>query len=173
VERAAPPWFYRGSTLRALADYLTDRSRTQSQTNSSPDRLYVTRSDAAWRRVANEDAVRDLLHAEGFTTIACGKLSVVEQIKLFSRATHVVGAHGAGLANMMFCQPGSAVIEFATPDPHHHWRCYRNLAHALDLRYGLVSAESTAPADAGFEERRDADFVVDLDNLHEAVTRLN
>jgi capsular polysaccharide biosynthesis protein len=123
--------------------------------------------------VANEGEVERLLHEEGFTTVSSGSLSVAEQILLFSQATHVVGAHGAGLANMVFCRPGARVIEFVTDDPHAHWRCYYNLASAMGLQYALVCAGTTASAEASFEERRDADLVVDPDILKQAVTAMN
>ena len=49
-----------------------------------------------------------------------GKLSVKEQFDLFRSATTIIGAHGGGLANLLYTLPGSScadrpkVLEFAT-----------------------------------------------------------
>jgi len=40
-----------------------------------------------------------------------GTMSVLEQIELFSNADVVIGTHGAGLANILFCKPNTKVIE--------------------------------------------------------------
>ena len=38
--------------------------------------------------------------------------SLRDQMALFSQADIIIGPHGAGLANMMWCQDGTSVIEF-------------------------------------------------------------
>ena len=57
-------------------------------------------------------------------------------IELFSRAAIVLGVHGGALANIVFCAPGTQIIElgFATPQSWH----YAHAAQALDLSYTLV-----------------------------------
>ena len=59
--------------------------------------------------------------------------SLDDDIRLFHRARVVVGVHGAGLTNMLFCAPGAAVVELGVTEP-----CcgmYRHMARALGLRY--------------------------------------
>ena len=170
VERTAPPWGYRPGLMRSVANYMVSQCvSTEGEDSSLAARIYVTRADAAWRRVANESEIRNLLEEQGFVTVTCTALSVAEQVRIFSRATHVVGAHGAGLANMIFARAGARVLEFATTDSHAHWHCYYNLAHAMGHRYGLVCSESTAGLAAGFAERRDSDLYVDPVRLLEAL----
>ena len=48
---------------------------------------------------------------------------------MFRDAAVVVGVHGGGLANMLFCQPRTVVIELAMPEPM--YVMYRYLAAAL------------------------------------------
>jgi capsular polysaccharide biosynthesis protein len=38
--------------------------------------------------------------------------------ELFASAAAVVGTHGAGLANVVVCPPGTAVLELALPEEH-------------------------------------------------------
>lgn len=61
------------------------------------------------------------------------------QVRLFASSTLVIGLHGAGLSNLMFSPPGSAVVELGAWGPHDDGRgpppCFPNLAHRLGLRY--------------------------------------
>jgi hypothetical protein len=52
---------------------------------------------------------------------------------MFAAADIVVGVHGAGLANILFCKPAAFVIELAVPQQHNHYYAY--LAAAMQLRY--------------------------------------
>ncbi|MEQ8463056.1 glycosyltransferase family 61 protein [Coleofasciculus sp. E1-EBD-02] len=82
-----------------------------------PKRIYISRAKASWRRVVNEDEVLNFLSIHlGFKSIVLESMSVVEQASLFSSAQVVVSAHGAGLANTVFCNPGTKVIEFLSPN---------------------------------------------------------
>ena len=76
-----------------------------------PRRLYVSRSDATRRPLANERAVEAVLRSRGFTVVVPSALSLVEQIRLFKGADVVVGPHGAGMTNIGFCRPGTKVLE--------------------------------------------------------------
>ncbi|KAF4743343.1 hypothetical protein FOZ63_032267, partial [Perkinsus olseni] len=69
-----------------------------------------------------------------------------EAVALFSRAAVVVGVHGAGLSNILFCKEGAAVVElgFANPLVWH----YMYIAEALGLRYERVLLDG-----AGQDER--------------------
>ena len=59
--------------------------------------------------------------------------SIKETIKLFDRAVLVFAPHGAGLFNMIFCRPGTFIIEVLCPD--HPTLSYMRLAHSLGHRY--------------------------------------
>jgi hypothetical protein len=73
------------------------------------------------------------------------KKSLLGEIALFHQAQIVIAPHGAGLANLLFCRPGTTVIEVGFPkwgpqmslDP-----MYYQVATALQLDYWLLMAES-------------------------------
>jgi capsular polysaccharide biosynthesis protein len=75
------------------------------------ERLFVSRRDARVRRLINEAAVEAALAPLGFTTIVPGEMTVREQIRRFSRAAIIVGAHGAAFGNLVFAPPGARVLE--------------------------------------------------------------
>lgn len=74
-------------------------------------RIYVSRADALFRRVTNEQDILPILAKFGFAVVKLEKLSFQEQVALFMHAEAVVLPHGSGLANLVFCAKGTPVIE--------------------------------------------------------------
>ena len=67
---------------------------------------------------------------------------IYEQILLHSSAKVLVGQHGAGLTNMLWMAPGSAVVEILPPMPEDASDIFGNLARALGLHHFIVTQES-------------------------------
>jgi hypothetical protein len=65
--------------------------------------------------------------------------SLAEAAEIFSSALVVVGPHGAGLSNVVFSEPGTAVVEGVCDEPHVNM-CYQFAAHVLGLRYHALSS---------------------------------
>jgi glycosyl transferase family 61 len=79
--------------------------------NTSQNRLFISRADALFRRVLNEDEILPILQEYGFVSVKLEELTFTEQVKLFRDAEAVVLPHGSGLANLVFCSKGTKVIE--------------------------------------------------------------
>lgn len=62
-------------------------------------------------RLSNQAELEKVLSANGFQIVYAEDYSVAQQKELFSKAKIVVGAHGAGLTNMMFAPRNSLLIE--------------------------------------------------------------
>lgn len=104
-------------------------------TGPGGERIYLRRVQGA-RRLANFDDVAPLLENFGFRVLAMESMTLDEQIRTMQRARYIVGEHGAGVANIMFCRPGARVLELfnpVCPQPA-HWV----LASLCDLEYGYV-----------------------------------
>lgn len=77
-----------------------------------PQRIFIARPHDP--RIDGLDGLPDLyshLEAAGFVAVQLETLAPEEQVQLFRDATHVVGAHGAGLSNIVFGNPGLRVLE--------------------------------------------------------------
>lgn len=87
------------------------------------ERIYISRSNAAGRRIVNEEEIVDTLNRYRFKSVVLESLPVERQIQLFASAKAVVAPHGAGLANLAFCSPGTKVIELFSPNhiPTYYW----------------------------------------------------
>ncbi len=130
--REFPEWvinFVRSNFLQKV-----DRLRP-----SSPKRLYISRADALFRRVLNEQEILPVLEEYGFTMVKLEKLSFQQQIILFRDAEAVVLPHGSGLANLVFCAKGIPVIELLPAQVLDHG--YR-LSMAVGLDYFFLSAQA-------------------------------
>ena len=72
------------------------------------EKIFITRTGT--RRVYNQDEIGAVAKEFGFTAVAPEKLSLAEQVALFSRATHIIGPSGAGFGGMLFARPGTQVL---------------------------------------------------------------
>jgi hypothetical protein len=101
--------------------------------------VYSSRAGERSRAVANEarlldalqrafPALRVVVHRRG--------ASAAEAVATFARAAAVVGPHGAGLSHILFCQPGTVVVElvFMHSPPMMFW----HISAALQLRYAMA-----------------------------------
>ena len=99
-------------------------------------KLFIGRGGAEHRALIHEGKIAAMLSERGFESVDCGKMSVKEQANIFGSAEVVVGAHGAALTNLVFCRPGTLVVELFSPayvNP-----CYRDLCVAAGLRHAAV-----------------------------------
>lgn len=130
-----------------LAEAVDDRLSTKPFV--PPGRaILISRADAPKRRLIGEDRILDALAALGLERIAFAPLGVAEQIALMSQARLVVGVHGAGLTNTIYCRPGTAVVEINSPDFIRRCRSFADIAMHRQLNYGLVVADSV-PVEGG------------------------
>lgn len=95
-------------------DFLRKTFLPDGQENSiDRKRIYISRKFS--RRIVNEDDLMDVLSKYGFIKIELETLPVAEQAKLFSSSEAIIAAHGAGLVNLTFCQPGTKILEIFAP----------------------------------------------------------
>ena len=109
--------------------------------SSLPKRIYISRAKASCRRVINEVEVINFLKKFGFEQITLESLSVSEQAALFSSAQVVVAPHGAGLSNVVFCNPGTKVIELFSANYVNV--CFWALSNQVGCEYYYLRGENT------------------------------
>jgi capsular polysaccharide biosynthesis protein len=114
-------------------------------------RLYVSRADAPSRRVENEGEVRTMLEQHGFEVVEGSGMPFAEQMRVFSEADVILGAHGAGLVNS-FAARDATIIEIM--EPGYLNGCYYALADAAGHDYWFLMAESSGASDLHVDVRR-------------------
>jgi hypothetical protein len=99
--------------LTSLTALKTRLMAHASKGSAFPKRLFLTRANASGRRRFNEEQVLAVLAQYGFSSVAPEKLTVAEQIELFSGAELIAGGSGAAFSNLLFCSAGCKAIVFS------------------------------------------------------------
>ena len=120
--------------LQSLREQLGIRAQ-----GDTTGRIFISRRKAAGRHLVNEAEVLGALEALGFKAVVLEELSFPEQAELFRNASIVVGPHGAGLANIVFCRVGTVVVEIVGKFVN---ASFFTLAASLGLKYGLFQGTS-------------------------------
>jgi capsular polysaccharide biosynthesis protein len=152
-----------------ILDYLNgligDPNIEQSQCQNS--RIYIRRGKAKIRRIINEEAVIHKLKHYGFVPVSLENYSVAEQKHIMASAEAVVAPHGSGLTNLVFCKPGTKVIELFPVDllaPE-----YPRLSLLKGIEYYYAFSTGQIKDDWDTAKNRSADILVDLNILEETL----
>ena len=131
---------FHGSLSRTKADFLFRRFTDRIGLWAGPaPRIFIARRGP--RSIVNEREVLRALQPLGFVGCRLETMPLADQVALFHRAECVVGPHGAGLTNLLFCRSGTPVIEIGTP--YRPWACFYEIAHHRGLDYHLHMASPT------------------------------
>ena len=110
---------------KAVDDYIGPfanfvKSRLRIEPGPLDTLTYVRRAARPLGRfIINENAIVRALensaqqHGLKFDAVYLEKLTFDDQVALMSRTKCLVGPHGAGLVNSLFCEPGAGVIEIS------------------------------------------------------------
>ncbi|CAK9008591.1 Uncharacterized protein SCF082_LOCUS9932 [Durusdinium trenchii] len=126
-----------------LGDERPGDSLYSALTGSRRTLLWIQRATATTRRVTNEEpllkAVMEELGPDWtlqiFSDIPPAP-SAGEAFRLFRSADIVLGVHGSGQANVVFCRPNTGIIDINLPEPHSQYTAHNS--YALNFNYRLV-----------------------------------
>ncbi|MDA3883849.1 MAG: glycosyltransferase family 61 protein [Bacteroidales bacterium] len=100
-----------GTELQTVRNYFTARIPAEFLNKTYPDKVYITRKKAKYRKVENEQELISHLIPKGFTVLDFDDLSFWEQVAYMQYAKIFVSIHGAGCSNIIFMPPQSTVVE--------------------------------------------------------------
>jgi Glycosyltransferase 61 len=123
-------------------------------------RIFISRQQPAIRGFTNEAELLERLRPLGVEAYQLERLSLRQQAELFFQAELVIGAHGAGLSNLVFSQT-ARVLEIFNQRVLNH---YRILCHCLGLEYSNLII--------GNQQEKNAWAEVPVAELEAAVKRL-
>jgi len=127
-----------GSVSKYTVKYLRNVSEVETEKVDNK-KVYVVRGNRR-RRIENEKAIVREMEKRGWTVCDGLRMSFEEQVSAMSGAELIVGAHGAGMTNMVFSL-NARVIEIF-PSDHLVPNCYDHLAERCGHEYNwLVSGQ--------------------------------
>jgi len=124
------------------------------------------------RHPSNNEQIAARLADLGFETV--DPVATPNLRQRMAEATHIVGVHGAGLANLVFCAPGTRVLEIMPTEisKYYNRAFYHVLCSSADLPYGAVVGESQRLRLMPYSPQPKAEFEVKLPDLDAGLAAL-
>lgn len=129
-------------------------------------KIYITRKGTKKRILLNEQAIEDSFIRAGFTIVRLEDMQIFEQMAAFRDAKIVIAPHGAGLANIIFSEPGTKIVELIAscyPNP-----CFADVANSAQLDYEMHIFPAT-----GQEHKQRFEWEIPIDYINRLAERLS
>jgi len=152
---------------------ILENVRKAAAAAAAPKRVLVCRGLANSRNLVNRAEMIEALKPLGFVAVQPERLSFDEQALMFAEAEAIVCEFGAAMANVMFCAPGTKVVEIIAEGQHDPWSAH--LAAMLGLEHVALFQRQSEEALAGAPRHaKDSAFAysVDLPKLIETAAAL-
>ena len=125
-----------------LRETFLNKNKTNKDKNKT--KIYIDRGESindyqTKRLISNEEEVKNYLLKNNFTIVKLHEIDFSKQVDIFNNVDCVVGLHGAGLTNLVFCRPKTKVIEFRNKNAG---PMYENLSKKNNLNYFSIICES-------------------------------
>ena len=148
------------SDIQLLKDRFLVKDGTSRQ-----DKIFITRKNR--RKILNETGVREVLEEFNFKVIEDQPRGIMEQIDIFQHASVIVGPHGAAFTNLIWCSPGTRVLEIFNSGyspPYYYYLC-----KILQLEYHYLLDESELS-----EDKRNVgkDIMVNIELFREGLQKV-
>ena len=143
-----PSWASQPGDMPEWACQFLKNTFLPDKTNHSSEpsrKLYISRAQARHRKVINEEELVEKLETIGFESIILESKSMEEQAQLFASASHIIAPHGGGQSNLVFCHPGTKVLEIFSPNyvETHYWV----LSNEVNIDYHYLMGAGKIPDD--------------------------
>ncbi len=128
-----------------------------------PKKIYLRRI-STMRNITNVHEVEKLLTRRGYVPVEPEKLTFNEQVSLFENAQSIISATGAGLANIVFCRPGTQICVLSRKYSTASYWYWQNIACATGnvITYVL----------GGHVKKRHEDYAINLRDLNDYLDTL-
>lgn len=128
---------------RWICQWLKNNFLKHSSNKYNYNKVYINRrfeknSDKS-RIIINNSEIKQFLEKLGFKSLFLEDFSFVDQISIFNNAKIIVGLHGAGFANLVFCKKNTKIVELSTKTSGFQ---IKNLALKNNLNYECVHGVS-------------------------------
>ena len=142
-----------------LVTFFDELKRKLGVSEAPRRKIYITRKDSRQRVLVNQDLVEAALAAKGFEIVELTGLNLEAQARVFASASHIIAPHGAGLTNLVFCNPGVRLCELVM-DTYLNW-CFRRMAGIRGVHYGCIIGQAQ-PHHSGQHENLDQPWSISL-----------
>ena len=150
--------------------FLREAFLDSSTPASKERRIFLSRGDAASRRLRNEAEFLPFLREHGFEIISPAGLDFRAQAQLFAEASIIAGPAGAAFANLVFAARPAQVIELVPPQwlAAFHWM----ISARVGLQHTVILGNGNVMSGVPDSSARQIDLEVPLDKFSSVLARL-
>lgn len=151
------------------AHFLIEKTKKLIDTpiNKNPERIYVSRKHiSTQRKIINDHELERVLREYNFVTAFPEKMSVKEQVNLFSNAKILIG-DGSGLLNHIFSPPGCRIISLLPKEGLAN-QYNRGFEIAKSIGQEILTLECEQEIKSGSSSDQD-NTIVDIEKLRQII----
>tara|TARA_B100000795_G_scaffold138512_1_gene103508 strand:+ start:382 stop:1476 length:1095 start_codon:yes stop_codon:yes gene_type:complete len=163
------PWYKKGHVQDEMINvpewiilWLRKKFLTSEVHKNINNKIYIDRSDSQFNhcKIINSEEVWRFLEKRGFKKLRLSEIGFSEQVSLFSTADVIIGAHGAGLSNIIFSRPETKIIEI---QPNNHInQFFTHVSKINKLNYKSVISKDLKL----IKDYNHGDIFVNLDDIN-------
>lgn len=136
-------------------------------------KIFISRQNAYGRRIENWMEFKRILDQFDFEILELEELRIEDQIKAFAEAEVVIGAHGAGLTNLIFADKVKVLELFG--EPPMHFSEYYKLCKTMEHSYHFIFTEWSSvnyPATIKKNRYQEHDLVIDVNKFEATLNEI-
>jgi hypothetical protein len=129
-----------GCTNPYVVSWLREKFLPHQALIETPGRFFIKRQGKT-RGIINQEEIAEYFLSQGWGVIDLETLGFAEQIAWFANAEIIVGEHGGGFSNLVWCRSGTKVLELCADNFLNG--CYEGISLCLPLehRFEVVKAD--------------------------------
>lgn len=153
--------------IRTFAHHsrLTSAIAGKAHSNEKARKLFISRAKSSSRKISNENEILSAASKFGYELIYPEDYTFIQQVDIFSHATHVCGCLGAGLTNLIFSNQKPHLLEFAPEGRTGDATLFSNMMDVWGGEYAGVVGAFNGNMDRKFDRR---DIYIPLHMAEEA-----
>jgi len=128
-------------------------------------KIFIDRSDSKSNhsQIINKDQVINFLKKQNFKVYRIAKMNFFKQVYLFSNADFIISAHGAALANLVFCKQKTKIIEIKPETQPGDY--FKRISEINKLKYLCLKNKVQ-------KNNLKGDMIVSLSDLQKLITKI-
>lgn len=128
-----------GNVSPWIIEFLRARFLPDCTPSAGSSKIFIGREHVRRRRLTNSAELGAALETVGYEPLYPEHLDFCAQVQAFAHAHSIIAAHGAALTNLVFCQPGTYVLELF-PNTYIN-QGFWTIASIVGLRYAYYIGE--------------------------------
>lgn len=133
---SGPRFSMHGTAMRAYRDHVLESLGLDVQGSAQSRRIFLARAHGSYRTYNQKEAL-EVAAEFGFEPVYLETLSFKESVAIMLKASAVMGPHGAGWANALYCRPGTIGIMW-TWDESRHDNWFANIGKLAEMDFSTL-----------------------------------